>query len=173
MAIIKINGDLLKSNEQYIVHQCNCVTNNAANLAKAVFTKFPYANCYYNRKEKDIPGTIKIFGDGTDQRFVINLFGQYGPGPPKNNFDNKENRYTWFRKGLFEISKIPDLKSIAFPERIGCGVARGNWEEYLEILVKFEGYVNEKLGVGVYLYNNEIINESNQNELGFLKESAK
>lgn len=161
MTIIKINGDLLKSNEQYIVHQCNCVTNNAANLAKTVFTKFPYANCYNNRKEKDVPGTIKIFGDGITNRYIINLFGQFGPGPPKNNFDNKGNRYAWFRQGLFEISKIPDLKSIAFPERIGCGVAKGNWVDYLEILMKFENYVNGKSNVQVYLYNNELVKIQN------------
>jgi hypothetical protein len=56
------NQPLQNSMDDYIVHQCNCVTNRAEGLAKALFTLYPNANTYANRqKGDDKPGTIKIF----------------------------------------------------------------------------------------------------------------
>ena len=36
-----INGNLLEAQEQYIIHQCNCVSVNAKTLAKQLFDKYP------------------------------------------------------------------------------------------------------------------------------------
>ena len=51
-------GDITKVTTKYIVHQCNCVTIRSKNLAKTIFDAFPYANCYFTRKENDVPGVI-------------------------------------------------------------------------------------------------------------------
>ena len=67
-----ITGDLLEAKEKYIAHQCNCLTQNSAGTAKAIFDKFPYANTYERRiKDEngettniDKPGTIIVLGDG-------------------------------------------------------------------------------------------------------------
>jgi hypothetical protein len=40
-------GDLLDATEQFIAHQCNCISQNAGGLAFYLFKKFPYANVYW------------------------------------------------------------------------------------------------------------------------------
>jgi hypothetical protein len=72
-------------------------------------------------------------------RGVINLFGQNVPG--KVERDNKTNRklsipatkalrLKWFDSCCKQIAGIRDLKSVAFPYEIGCGLAGGDWIEY-------------------------------------------
>jgi len=134
---IEINGDLLECDAQYICHQCNCVTNKPKGLSQALFKKFPWADVYYNRKIRDNPGTIIIRGDGKDKRFVINLFGQFYPGPPKYGSDSKEYRELCFKKGLDEIGKIKGIESLAFPYLIGCGLGGGDWNKYREMINDF------------------------------------
>jgi O-acetyl-ADP-ribose deacetylase (regulator of RNase III) len=153
-----INGDLLDSKEKYIVHQTNCVSQKSAHLAKQVFNKFPYADVYTNRVSPDLPGSIKIKGDGINQRFVINLFGQYFPGAPKypeSTLDGYKARQGYFYKGLLNIAKIIDLDSIAFPMGIGCGAAGGDWEYYYGTIINFESFVFNKFKTKVILYNLE------------------
>lgn len=62
-----ISGDLFTAQEQYIAHQCNCVTKRAAHLAKDMFAKYPYANIYKGRTQPDKPGHLIIRGNGQDQ----------------------------------------------------------------------------------------------------------
>lgn len=69
------------------------------------------------------------------------------PGPPCEiskyksypNFkiDTRANRVKWFQECLDEIKKL-DIKEVAFPYQIGCGLARGNWSTYYEMIKKFE-----------------------------------
>lgn len=131
------NDNILLASEKYIAHQCNCVTAGAAFLAKSIFDKFSYADVYSLRKEHSTPGTIEIRGNGVDERYVIAMFAQYYPGFPKSEKDSKDARINYFISCLKEISKIENLESIAFPFRIGCGAAGGDWSKYLEILSDF------------------------------------
>ena len=73
-----IVGDLLEAKEKYIVHQTNCTsTRGAAGLAYYIYKKFPYSNIYQERDNPYNPGSIIISGDGKDQRYIVNLMGQY------------------------------------------------------------------------------------------------
>ena len=149
MKIIK--GNLIKSEEQYICHQCNCITIGAKYLAKSIFTKYPYADTYRLRKNpkraKSIPGTIDVCGsDELNNRYVINMYGQIGPGNPNvqfedesfnNDNDTAEMRKKYFCQCLQLILSIKQMESIAFPCYIGCGAAGGNWRNYFCILKKF------------------------------------
>ncbi len=153
--ITTITGDLFDSKEQYICHQTNCVTTKAAHLAYHMFKRFPYADIYTNRIKHDKPGTIIIRGDGDKQRLVINILGQYYPGKPQEmnaKIDSPKIREQYFYNCLVAISKIPDLKSIAFPDHIGCGLADGNWEHYLEMITRFEKYIYNKNETRVLIY---------------------
>lgn len=148
-----VRGDLLESEAKYIVHQTNCVSEGgAAGLARHLFNKFPYADTYKNRIEEDKPGTIVVRGNGDDQRYVINLMGQYYPGSflPNTDNDNANKRKTYFFKALLEIAKIEDLESVAFPYRVGCGIAAGDWDWYLDTLLKFSDYVGDSVKVFIY-----------------------
>lgn len=135
-----ITGNLLNSDAKYIAHQANCLSSNAAHLAAAVFSKFPYADIYSERTIPDKPGEIKICGNGKDQRYIINLFGQYYPGRPKypdSSKDGHKAREKYFKSCLEKISQVENLESIAFPFGIGCGAAGGNWENYKDMIDNF------------------------------------
>ena len=51
-----------------------------------------------------------------------------------NTDDTMHMRQTWFQNCLDKIMHISGLKSVAFPYRIGCGAAGGNWEWYQQQL---------------------------------------
>lgn len=152
-----VTGDLLNSKEKYIAHQCNCLTQNSAGMAKAIFDKFPYANTYATRTVADMLGTIKILGNGEDQRYVVNMFAQYYPGKPKYPNSSKDGtliREHYFHRCLLRVAEIPNLESIAFPWKIGCNLGGGIWEHYLGTLTNFANYVEGK-GVRVLIYRRD------------------
>lgn len=154
-----ITGDLLEAKEKYILHQTNCVsTGGAAGIAKSIFDKYPYANCYIDRIAHSKPGTIDIRGNGLDQRFIINLHGQFYPGSPKYTDSNKDGlfvREKYFHQCLLRVAKIKDLESIAFSWRVGCGIAGGSWDHYLGTITNFANYVAEKQGARVIIYRRD------------------
>lgn len=134
-----ITGNLLEHNAQYIAHQCNCVSNGSAGLARAIYGRYPYSNIYATRKKTSKMGSIDIAGNGEDKRYVINMFSQYYPGKCKypGNIDNAYLRANAFQSCLNKISKIDNLESIAFPYEIGCGLAGGDWKEYEKMISDF------------------------------------
>ena len=151
MKIEYITGSILDSKEKYIVNQTNCITKKALGLSDSIFKKFPYADIYTSRAEDnhvDKPGKIIVCGDGRSNRYIINLLGQYYPGKPKHKNDTYEMRKKWFIDCLDEIIKINKLDSIAFPYKIGCGLAGGDWKEYLDMLTTFSNKTIAK----VYIY---------------------
>jgi len=143
-----VEGDLLDCKETYLCHQCNCITNRSAHLAKSVFERFPYADIYTPRKDPDKPGTIIISGDDATQRFVINMLGQYYPGRckyPSGKKDGYPARQSYFQSCLEQMEKLTG--SFAFPWRIGCGAAGGYWEDYLFDLKEFEAEVEGDVAI--------------------------
>lgn len=133
-----VDGDICNATEKYIIHQCNCTSKGARGAAQAIFTRFPFANVYKQRNGKrDVPGTIKICGNGADKRYVIALFGQYGWGKADRKNDSPERRLQFFKSGLAKIGEIEDLQSVAFPYLVGCGSAGGNWDDYLREIRMF------------------------------------
>jgi len=149
-----VEGDMFDSKETYLCHQCNCVTNRAAHLAAAVFDKYPHADIYSGRLLHDIPGAIVTRGNGKDERFVINMLGQYYPGSPKypnSPQDGRAARLTYFWRCLLEMKELDG--DFAFPWTIGCGAAGGDWARYLSGLVWFEQQI--KGDVVVYRLKND------------------
>ena len=152
-----VTGDIFEATEKYLVHQCNCVTNKAAHLAADVFEKFPHSDIYTGRVDPDQAGQIIIRGNGKDQRYVVAILGQYYPGRsryPKSSLDGIPVREKYFYRGLLRLAKVEDLESVAFPWRIGCGAAGGDWERYLGTITNFANFVGEK-GVKVKIYRRE------------------
>lgn len=142
MLIVK--GDLLESNCKYIAHSCNCITRNAAGLAKKIFLKYPYSDCYSNRfTYKSVRGSIDIRGDGLKLRYVINMFVQWFPGGHRIG-DTKECRLRYFEECLNKISKIKDIESIGFPYGIGCGLGQGKWADYYSKIEDFANKIDGK-----------------------------
>lgn len=134
------HGSLLKADETYVCHQTNCVTNRSAHLAKTMFNAFPHADIYTGRQSPDTPGTIIVRGE--PERLVINMLGQYYPGAPKYRHSKKDGntaRLSYFKQCLGSMVELNG--SFAFPWRIGCGAAGGDWTLYLDALISFSSKV--------------------------------
>jgi len=105
-----------------------------AGLSRAITEKFPYADFYSKREKPSIPGTIKVLGNKKKgERYVCAMFAQKFPGKPDSG-DTAKQREKWFEKCLSKISALKGLKSVAFPYRIGCGLAKGEWRTYFRLI---------------------------------------
>lgn len=154
-----LNGNLLEAKETFIAHQCNCISHRAAHLAKSVFDRFPYADIYDERTPNWIPppsmqmGDIVVCGNGLDCRFVINMLAQMYPGSPRYPGSTRDGflaRQKAFQSCLDKITLLPELDStasVAFPYRIGCGVAGGSWTVYRRMIRVFAEKVNASVRV--------------------------
>ena len=160
MSLVEVEGDLLEAKEKYIVHQTNCRSSTGRGLAKAMFTKFPFANCYANRpktwkKRHAQPGTIDIRRGS--KKIIVNLFGQDVPGKLEwkpyvygklTRDETQKIRGKWFLEGLRALTDIVKESSVAFPHQIGCGLAGGNWKHYRKHIENFA----KQTGVDVTIY---------------------
>lgn len=148
-----VDEDIFNATENYICHQCNCVSQSAAGLAYAMFKKLPWSDCYTTREEADVAGTINVRSPNSGKSMweltsnpqkVVNMFAQYYPGGPGLDLNDDPNtRIKYFRRCLFEMaSTLPSSSSYAFPWTIGCGIAGGDWGKYITILKNFEAYIH-------------------------------
>lgn len=137
-----IEADILNFDVQYIAHQTNCVSDYALGLAKLIFKKYPYADDYRNRPYENYMYELGSINIHIGEQNVINMFAQIYPGKPCSP-KTVDVRQTAFKECLTKISKIPDLKSIAFPYRIGCGLAGGDWQLYEQMLNSFAEEVKQ------------------------------
>ncbi len=141
-----VDMDIFDSTEKFLCHQANCVAvGRAAGIAAAIYAKYPRADIYKDRQVPDKAGTIIVSEEKYD-RTIINMLGQYFPGPVQHStqekIDSETHRLLYFRECLFEITKAYPNGSFAFPWRIGCGLAGGDWGEYITVLKDFEKYIS-------------------------------
>jgi uracil-DNA glycosylase len=145
------NQDILLFDVQVLAHQCNCTSKTGKGLYLEIVNKYPHAAIYSTRKKPSIPGTIKITGNVKGETKVLSMFAQNTPGKPTEK-ETSKMREKWFQECLDKILNIKNLKSIAFPKNIGCGLACGNWNKYKEMIENFSKKVpNTK----VYIVSNE------------------
>ena len=151
MMIQTVTGNLLDAKEQYLCHQCNCITHKAAHLAASVFRRFPYSDVYSSRREDSEPGTILIKGDGEKQRLVVAMFAQVYPSVPRFPSDGRDGyaaRQGYFVQCLGKLGAVKGIREAAFPHMIGCGAAGGHWPTYLNLIQEFAS----KTGIKVIMY---------------------
>lgn len=156
-----IKGNILESSEDYILHQCNCLTVKSHGLSKTIEEKYPEGVVYNKRRplgrrnlaieeDRAQPGTFLICGSKEQQ--IISIFGQWRSGkigtsyfhsyPESNPPESKKQRILWFEEGLNKIGEhffiLKKKLSIAIPYNIGCGLAGGNWDNYLNAITEFQ-----------------------------------
>jgi len=132
MSIHFVSGDIFL--EKVIVHQCNCLTTNSRGFAQALFEKFPYANIYDIHPRRQ--GDVYIVNDPDAKGpIAIGIMAQYYPGGPKGK-DDRVTRLKYFKEGLDTLTR-DEYPVISVPEKIGCSLAQGKWEDYLSVLKEF------------------------------------
>ena len=157
-------GDILESTEDVLVHQCHCCDVDAGGLAKLIFEKYPCSNVYQTRYQESRgggvamafiePGTVGVYEIAPNaKKYVVNLYAQIYPGPPtdsqtslatQDDDDSSALRLELFEKCLKSLSKVNFQSSVnqpkisfAFPWRIGCGTALGDWNTYFKSIATF------------------------------------
>jgi hypothetical protein len=163
-----VNGSILDATEKYIAHIVNAVSPQAGGLAHCIYRKFPYANIYSRRTHPytptgpHSPGHITVHQDKKGGPSIINMITQHYPGPAVSVLalkDGGQAREKNFYRCLETITKIPDIHSIAFPYRIGCGeINQGNWDHYMALLSEFDRVMKDAR-VRVVLYRKDKENE--------------
>lgn len=154
-----VDGDLLSHACDVIVQQCNCITLKSLGLSKSIAQKLgvdPYA---LRRRDSTIktvadvessaePGTVSIHAGTT--AYVACLYAQYAPGTCRKRYQSYERimalrnisesaeiREQWFRQALDALAhqlNQHNLKHVAFPYGIGCGLAGGEWSRYVAMI---------------------------------------
>lgn len=137
-----LNQDVTTARQQIIVHQVNCKGRMGSGVAKAIKEKFPNVYTEYVKycSRYGRPCVLNgLLGDcqiveidepnrnRPDKQYVANLFAQNDYG-----YDGKMyTSYDAFLKGLRTLKEFcieHNIKSIAFPEKIGCGRGGADWQ---------------------------------------------
>lgn len=136
--IVEITGDLLETTADIICHQVNCKGVMGAGLAKQI--KLRYPKVFENYKKlcaKYDYGSI-LLGvvdfEEVDKYIVANCFGQWGYGTKvkQTDYDALERCF----KSVADFAIREELKTIAIPYGIGCGLAGGDWNTVFGIITK-------------------------------------
>lgn len=139
--------DILTLKSGYIVHQTNCVGTKPFGLSADMERTFPGTCPYYLRDHPSIPGTVFLI-QSSKGPIVVNLFGQYYPGGPGRKGDEVSDRVKYFNQALDgfieHLSGTEEHVQIAFPYKIGCGLAQGDWNVYEKMLTEFDTKLKQK-----------------------------
>ena len=146
--------DLVKADQHGIMVICqqnNCVTRSARGLAQHIAQQLG-VNPYIDRSilGERIPGRVEVMPSPHRSIVVANMYAQYNPGKSarltnistRDAFnisieDTPEQRLGWFRLCCQTVHiwlKQSNLTQIGVPYMIGCGLAGGNWTDYLQII---------------------------------------
>lgn len=158
-------GDLLETTDvDLICHQVNCLTVKSHGLSEQISNKYPWCDIYKTRQSlggrnlatletRGIPGQVKIF-QNSGHPSIGCMLAQWDYGrcdkPRMRNIqpyrDTKENRGEWFHQCLCEIGSL-DYQRIAFPFKIGCGLAGGHWNTYFKMIKEFSRKYNKNVKI--------------------------
>lgn len=134
-----IDCNLLDAPAEVIAHCCNCFNTMGAGVALAIKNKYPEAyeaDCQTTKGDKAKLGTVSltVVNTPTNQiKAVANIYGQYGMGGEKPvNYEAMYNGLVNLRGRL-----KPTISAVAFPYKMGCGLAGGDWrivEKMIEVV---------------------------------------
>ena len=123
-------GDIVTGNYPVFCQQVNCKGVMDAGLAKQIRDKYPevydsYKNHLWRCNDfgESAMGSVNIV-PLKDGRFCVNMFAQYDYGKTGIHTD-----YAAFRRCLeaLTLKLSSNVKSIAVPYGMGCGLADGDW----------------------------------------------
>lgn len=154
MTIKIVDGNLLDTYCNLILHQVNCqgkMNSGVAEQIRAkwtkVYMKYIYT-CKYTHTAKDLLGqveSVKISDDGN--QYVVNLYSQYEYGYNGERFTNYEALY----KCLEQVGKVARERNltVALPYHMGCDRGGAQWSIVYEMIK----YTMLDVDVTIYKYN--------------------
>lgn len=165
MTLIKIvNGDLLESKENLILHQVNCQGKMNSGVAKAIREKWERVFYLYELKvgaelnPSRLLGQVQSvvvnphgdFGEHGHQ-YVVNLFSQDKYGYDGERYTNYEALY----RCLEQVAKVARLQnySVALPYNMGCDRGGANWNIVYTMIE--EVFKNHTQSIVIYNLNGQ------------------
>lgn len=138
------NGNVLDADTDAIAQQVNCMGVMGAGLAKQIRSKYPAAYFDYKKACDKAYHPLELLGDcqfceigGTVNKVIFNLFGQYRYGRDKQYTELSALKNAMEKMRAF--CSLYDVKSVAIPYGIGCGLGGADWEDvYFLIKLVFE-----------------------------------
>jgi hypothetical protein len=148
------NGLLDKELSEFttnLAHQVNAdPRKKPGGLAKELTKLYEFADLHNEGAEgpqDDLLGTARIDTEPSDPKgphgqkeatTIVSIYGQRYGGKPGGERDSSADREEYFKNGLKDIKRqVPDLESIAFPEKIGCVIGGGDWDTYETMIHEF------------------------------------
>ena len=149
--LYEVTGNILSGEYNIICQQVNCQGVMGAGLAKQIRNQYPKLFMYYKQKcescnKEELLGDINIFCTSYENsKFIINLFAQYNYGRGTRQTD-----YNAFHGCLQKIKSqvtdfIPETAKIAFPYKIGCGLAGGDWNIIKPMIEEFSKEIKQNV----------------------------
>lgn len=135
MEIKIINGSLLDSDADLILHQVNCQGKMNSGVAKAIREKWPivfekyrmFCNTGTQRLGDCLPAKIN------DNQKVINMFSQDKYGYDGELYTSYDAVNTCFKK-IMEYCEKNGLKSISLPYNMCCCRGGANWDVIMALI---------------------------------------
>lgn len=130
------NGNVLDADTDAIAQQVNCMGVMGAGLAKQIRNRYPSVYDDY----KDIcrfTNKFELLGYAqfckVDNKYIVNLFGQcrYGRDKQYTELTALKDALRHLRDSSYYIYEV---KSIAIPYGIGCGLGGADWDDVYEII---------------------------------------
>lgn len=148
--LYEVTGDLLADGAYNIIcHQTNCMGIMGAGLAKKIADKYPVVQS--RNKDwcrKNVLGTILPVWLEND-KYCVNIYGQYSYGR-KGRYTDYEALRAALNNFAKRVNSMPADYKIAFPHKIGCGLAGGDWNVVRPMLVAFANKVKQDVYIVKY-----------------------
>ena len=133
-----INGNIFNGNDDIICHQVNTYGVMGAGIAFQIKERFPEVFAAYEEKCRDFSkydinplGNVLFCFTKYFHPLIANLFSQIGM---TTEYDALEKCL----KIVYDYCKI-NKTSVAIPYKIGCGIAKGDWNKVYEIIEEIFG----------------------------------
>lgn len=140
-----VEGNLLESDVDIIVHQVNCHGVMGAGIAKQIRDKFPNTYLHYHHLCQN-SDPMKLIGHNlytpeslNGKRIIIaNIFGQNGFGANRQHTDYEalDSCFALLASAANDLKTRGLPNTIGLPYNIGCGLGGGDWRIVSNILRK-------------------------------------
>ena len=137
-----IQKDITTIEKGVIMHQVNCQNVMGAGVAKAIYLKHPLVKQAFHDLAKKEPYNTptKRFGlvqpvKINNELIILNSFSQLYYGRNKNIKYTDESKLMPNLRKLDNYAKERNLPAYV-PEKIGCGLANGNWNKIKDFIEK-------------------------------------
>ena len=136
MPVAYVTGDLCTFTCDIALHQGNATSRHAAGLAATLFARFPEANVYKSPRSLGqlLVCVVDRRAEPNGPKAIGCCVAQQYPGRANTTDDTPIRRLAALQESLTALQlhyKGRRRVQVSVPFQFGCGLARGDWTQYL------------------------------------------